>query len=507
MRLVADAQSLCSLLVGCDVLMQTAGPGACVVSHFRQERAQMGYPVSVSGREDELRLAPVARLGMVSGGHDVALADRRLPVVATSINPFGRLEHQMRCFAAWQALGFEVLSFNHPDEIARLREAGLAEAALLPASEAETGRALFGKPVPRVQALLDRLAREQPDRAVLLVNSDIFPAAGDAGFISAWLRSAPALALTREETASLESAIFTARAPYRGGLDAFLLGGPAVAAITAALADIPVAARMCFGIPGWDYLLGALIASPRIGGQILDSGILLHQSHRQTYHTIDEFAHFLPAMAALGVGGQDTAASAAESFATVISERCTADSRASDLIRAMHFRPVPGRKPCSDAALRICARMRALLPLLRWSVNMAAMARLADRIITEPDIDFTATLSLFVSGPPFRQQFLEVMTACLFHLDCRRPRPVTETYPAGNLHARAIQVILQGTADAPLLRQVEFARLFATELVEHGIFNRRLFNYLALCCMNDDERRVLSAIAAHVLQERAADAA
>ena len=438
-----------------------------------------------------------------------------LPVVATSVNPFGRTAHQLRCLAAWKALGFEVLSFNHPAEFEALQRAGLAADDILPATDPETGLEIFGKPVPRIAALLARLARLRPGRAVILVNSDIHPVAGDPGFVRFWLDLAPALALTREETASPEATEFTARAPYRGGLDAFVLGAPALARVIEALEGMPVAARMCFGVPGWDYLMGALIASDRIGGRIMDSGILLHQTHRQAYAGVEEFAHYLPAMAALGAAmpkadePSRAATEAARDFAGRIARDCAAQDGTTRLVRAMHVRPVAGTAPCSAEALRICRDLQALLPALRWTRNLAAMARVADRIRAEPETDFATSLALMVSPRPGRQQLAETLAAALFHLDCRGPgfRRLTDRYPPGNRHAQGIREILEGTAERSAARQVEIARLFCNELVDHGLFNPRLYNWLALGCMNDVERGLLQALRARVIARMARDAA
>lgn len=447
------------------------------------------------------------------------MAESALPVVATSVNPVDRspdrMAHQLRCFAAWKALGFEVLSFNHPAEIEALRRAGLAAEDILPAMDHETGLETFGKPVPRIAALLARLARLRPGRAVILVNSDIYPAAGDPGFARFWLDQAPALALTREEAACLEAADFTTRAPYRGGLDTFMLGAPALVAILGALAGLPAAGRMCFGMPGWDYLMGALLASDRIGGRIMDSGILLHQTHPQAYAGIDEFAHYLPAMAALGLpmpvapDPRQAADAAARRFAERIARDCAAHAGTTRLVRAMHFRPVAGHDPCSAEALRICRDLQALLPALCWTHNLAVMARVAERIRAEPGTGFGASLALMVSERPGRQQLAEILAAALFHLDCRGPgfRALTERYPPGNLHARAIRVILDGTGGRPALREVEIARLFCSELVDHGLFNPRLYNWLALGCMNDTERGLLQALRARIGARMVRDAA
>ena len=431
----------------------------------------------------------------------------RLPVVLTSLNPFARLDHQLACLSAWRKLGFETLSFNCPEERLRLAEAGVPSEALLQATEEETGLALFGKPVPRVARLLARIAQMRPGRSVMLVNSDIYPAATWAGFADLWLDRASALALTREETTGLDCTSDTGRLPYRGGLDAFVLGPAALAAVNADLAARPVSERMCFGIPGWDFLLGALIAAPRIGGRIMDSGILLHEAHRTTYSDIDEFAHYVPDIAGLTGMAQGRAQDVAHAFATMISERCEAETGGTALVRALHYRrPVPGAP--GPAAVAAARWLMGLSPALRWNHNLVLLALLADRVGRDPACDLSRTLCFFTSHRHDRKAgVIDVLAAALLILRMRARDPGSDAYPPGNLHARALEIIIEGTARDPLQRQLEITRLFCDELVNYGIFNPRLYNFLALACRNDDERRLLAEIAARAWSGRRADAA
>jgi hypothetical protein len=435
-------------------------------------------------------------MAVTSGGGGRAGPGAGLPVVATSLNPFGRLEHQLRWLAAWQGLGFEVLSFNVPEEIARLRAAGVDEAVLLPADPAETGEAVHGKPVPRVQALLARLARLHAGRPVILVNSDILPAATGPGFAWFWLDRAPALALTREEAISVGSYTAAAHSPYRGGLDAFVLRAAAVPAVLKALEAWPVAARMCFGILGWDYLLGAAIRRPEIGGMICDSGLLLHVSHPTTYSGLAEFAHYMPAMAALTGAAAETPEAAAHAFHQRIVQDCDANLGLRRLVKGAFFR-LPGLdQPVPAEALALAREILALAPGLRWSLNFALLARLAEGLMAAPATGLAATAPMLASGGD-RLQLPDLLAACLLHLRCRPGRPVTAAYPPGNLHGRALQITLESTAADPETRLVEVARLFCTELADYGIFNPRLFNWLALSCRNDTERGLLRALRAH----------
>ena len=303
-----------------------------------------------------------------------------LPLLVTSINPFAKLAHQLRCLEAWAALGFEVRTANVAREAERLVAAGLAPSAILKLDDADTGAALYGKPLPRIAPLLARLAAADPARAVLLVNSDIYPAMRSAEAVRFWAAQAPAMALTREECATLESHRFAVSAPYRNGLDAFLFSPWALKATNMMLAEIPVAARMAFGIPGWDFLLGAVVRSPFVGGRLLDSGVLLHETHSTTYANVDAFAPYLPAMHDLKAATTYTATEAAHEFHRIIVADCAAASSLSRLVKAQFYRAPKPDAP-SDAARSIALRLCELAPFVGWNTDFAALVALADRQI------------------------------------------------------------------------------------------------------------------------------
>ena len=429
-----------------------------------------------------------------------------LPLVITSLNPFARLNHQLRCLSAWKALGFEVLTFNVPDEIDRLRAAGVADADMLPADPSETGLAQHGKPVPRVGDLLARIAHLHPGRPLLLVNADIYPAAASPGFVWSWLDQAPVVALTREETISIGSYTALMHTPYRGGLDIFAIRAGMVPALLAELDRWPVRDRMCFGIPGWDFLLGAIIRRPEIGGIICDSGLLLHVWHPTTYAGVTEFTHYLPAMQALTGSASDTAADAAYVFHRQIVRDCEAGSSLRRQVKGGFLRLPALGQPILPRAVEVARDIRALAPGLCWNLNLAVLARLIEAVVDRPDIPLAITLPMFASAGD-RVQLPDLLAACLMHLQCRTGGAVTSDYPANNLHGRALQIVLENTAADPEARLVEVARLFCTELADYGIFNPRLFNWIALSCRNETERSLLRAIRSRALAPDLADAA
>lgn len=428
-----------------------------------------------------------------------------LPLLVTSINPFAKLAHQLRCLEAWAALGFEVRTANVAGEAERLVAAGLAPSAILKLDDAGTGAALYGKPLPRIAPLLARLGAEDPDRAVLLVNSDIYPAMRSAEAVRFWAAQAPAMALTREECATLESHRFAVSAPYRNGLDAFLFSPWALKATNMMLAEIPVAARMAFGIPGWDFLLGAVVRSPFVGGRILDSGVLLHETHSTTYANVDAFAPYLPAMHDLKAATTYTATEAAYEFHRIIVAECAAARSLSRLAKAQ-FYGAPKPAAPSGAARSIALRLCELAPFVGWNYDFAALVALADRQIRAGQGKLSAdnsngagagfeTVQNFFRTGPLGHRFAEDLLAALCHLACRADgAPPARTYPVHTHHALKLETAISTTRDNPDARRAALAALFVTELAEEGVFNAALYEVLALSCQNDGERAILGAL-------------
>ena len=440
-----------------------------------------------------------------------------LPLLVTSLNPFAKLSHQLRCLKTWAALGFEVKTANTEAEAGRLVAAGLASSAILALEEADTGAALYGKPVPRIAPLLSRLGAEYPDRAVLLVNSDIYPAMRSAEAVRFLAAQAPALALTREECATLESHRFAANAPYRNGLDAFLFSPRALKATNLMLSVIPVSARMAFGIPGWDFLLGAVVRSPFVGGRLMDGGVLLHETHGTTYANVDAFAPYLPAMHDLDAATTYTATEAAYEFHRIIVAECAAATSLSRLVKAQFYRAPKAAAP-SDAARSIALRLCELAPFVGWNTDFSALVALADREIRAggqrglsadnrngADASFETVRNFFRTGP-LGHRLAEDLLAALFTLACRERVAPVRIYPAETHHALKLETAIATTRDDPDARRAALASLFVTDLVEDGVFNATLLEILALSCQNDGERAILSALT-DLLGDRHDDAA
>lgn len=425
------------------------------------------------------------------------------PVVVTSINPFGRLGLQKRCLEAWAALGFAVRTANNAAEAERLVAAGLSAEAILPVREGDTGAAIHGKPIPRIAPLLKRMEAEFPGRAVVLVNSDIYPATREGEVLRLWLAQAPAVALTREDCDLLENHGFSGHAPYRNGLDAFAFRPEGLAALNRELKRFPVAWRMCFGIPGWDFLIGAIVRSAAVGGRIFDGALLLHETHPATYADVSEFVHYIPAMTALGATKGTTAESAAYEFYQTILAECRGAQEQAAAVRAMYYRRVPPPGPASERARLVCLGLAGLAPFVRWNYDFSAMRILADRQLAdgeggpagEADGGLERVRRFFASGSGLAHAFAEELLAALFLLlleNRQAPPAAAHADPAG--HARTLEAALRRAGIDPARRRLALARVFADGLVLENVFNPRLYNVLALSCGNDHERAILARI-------------
>ncbi|UOM34193.1 hypothetical protein [Acuticoccus sp. I52.16.1] len=412
----------------------------------------------------------------------------RRPIVVTSLNPFAKFARQRRCWDAWAGLGLTVRTANVAAEAERLIAAGIARETILEVAEADSGRALFGKPTPRIAPLLAHLADALPERDILLTNSDIFPATRSADVTDIYLSQAPLAALVREETATYEASAFAARAPYRGGLDTFLIGAARLPAVNAALAQTPGAERMCFGIPGWDYLVGALMLS--LGGIIMDAGVLLHESHETTYANVDEFLAYVPAMQALGAAKGPSAAEAAFQFFQRIDHECRMTGAASRLARLKYYRQPTA--VTTDGARAATARFLAACPFIAPTVNFAVLAALADDLAAEADME--RAINVFTTGAGAQADFRAALAATVFALLCRGEAPPRAPKPGDKRHTQKAAALTQVDSRDDWAERRAVARFYAAERVTHGIHNRAVYDYLILAAENDAERALVAML-------------
>lgn len=421
-------------------------------------------------------------------------------LVVTSINPFSNLEYQLKCFEKWKSVGFNAVTCNIQAEAGLLEEAGLPRSQVHEISEEESGKRLFGKPVPLVQPILNRLEKKRQSKFVLITNSDIYPAIRSSSIVRYWSTHASGLALTRDETHDLSAHDFDTTRPYQGGLDAFLMDHAALQKVNRLLSSFYSASRMAFGVPGWDYLLAACIISDGLKGKIIDSRVLLHRSHKTTYNNIDEFGYYVQDMRRLGVVNVDDPAQAAEQFAGLIKESAVKNESFSATAKLIYYR-APDRYAqqvaASDKFERAWCRLRELAPFLDGYYRTKSLVSLFDRLASDPGASLELGISFLVDSTSVLFQYSQTLLAIVFALLARYAEsapPFVREYPKGNRHVAALQHILKRHSEDCPLRRVWIARLFGAELVDHGVFNPRLYQYLILASDNDSELRLLEAI-------------
>ncbi|MCT4577702.1 hypothetical protein [Donghicola sp.] len=420
-----------------------------------------------------------------------------LPAVFTTINPFSRIELQVKCFLQWLDLGFEAFTFNYGTEVPALLEAGIPIANIVELGEAETGNKLHGKPVPRVLPVLKRALLEF-DQDILLVNSDLYAAAIDVQFVDAWRSCNPLLALTRQDVLSVECQFTDFSEPYLGGLDAFLLPRDRLVELIAELEKFTVSERMAFGVVGWDYMVGAVIKN--LGGSIANSVVLQHELHQATYNEISEFEHYIEVIHGFGVGMKPERDSVAYGFHQIILKDCKANQIA--VSRAISSIPVAQPIRLTIETAKIRAWFETTVPQLTGSLSESFIERLILSLSKRPDVRFSALLGRSLDLEPFRAFTLTLSLAVIVMLlrkDLRQH--VNDFYPEGNKHAIVVGMIRDNAKDRPEQQRLEVAKLFFTELIDYKIFNPRLFNFLVLSCANEAERSLMVKIKALVIEE------
>lgn len=422
------------------------------------------------------------------------------PLLVTTINPFANVPHQLKCFNQWKALGFDVLSVNVEQEARLLRSEGIPDANIRLIDDSETGAELFGKTVPLIKPIIDFLRNDKQHTHFIISNSDIYPAVRSTSIVRFWECAAnQCLALTREECHALDDYSFIDQAPYRGGLDTFFMSQDALNLVGQELDTLTASKRMAFGIPGWDYLLGATILSSRVGGTIADSGTLLHVSHKPSYGAIDEFGHYLPDMVSLGMTEANNASAAAADFAERINAECFANKDIAEKARLIYFNPIQAstEESSGENSLEKYQNLLSVVPQFEGQYRKKALRSLLNRLCTDPQANFAMALNFLVRSPSKLYSFAQVLFAIALALRCKPgafPTELVEHYPEGNQHAAALNNIVDRIPESDPSRRLEVAKLFGSELIDHRIFNPRLYNYLVLCSANRMERALLSDI-------------
>lgn len=163
-------------------------------------------------------------------------------LIATSIAPNSRIAVQQQAVASWQAAGFDVVSYNGPEEIGRLQP-------LFPRVPFEpmlrTAKLWAGKPVLFVSDIVHALRRSERPLCGI-VNSDIFFAGG--GELAARIEADAASGFLygpRFEVASFAQSGPGKLDPF--GSDFFFFGRSVM--------NVFGESHLCLGMPYWDHWL------------------------------------------------------------------------------------------------------------------------------------------------------------------------------------------------------------------------------------------------------------
>lgn len=355
-----------------------------------------------------------------------------------------------------------------------------------------------GRPLPRLVAVLDYLAKRGSRSPVVLGPSDLWPATQSAGWVEQWLRIAPALALTRERVAIVEAATLSDPSPDRSCFDAFVLSAAVLPRLAALLRARPGGDTLCLGAPGWDLVMAAAVIHPQIGGVLRDGAFLLHEVHDSASRTLPASVAALVADLAGFVG--DAAKDPASGLHRLASASDDAARQQCDRMRAAYFRMVAPLQPPGPAAVMTAMRFQTLAPFIRWTCPLHVLAACIARQSAEDAPNLPRALALFDRGGGQVHRFAQMLAAILLVLETMTPdrrAAVTTKYPPNNRHAAALALIRSRTEADPLNQRVAIAELFASELTDHGILNTRLIAHLALCCENEAERALIAAIDSH----------
>lgn len=414
------------------------------------------------------------------------------PVILTTINPFSRLDIQLRCFTRWRELGFEVYSCNSGSEIQTLIHHGVPADVIIKLDLEETGEALFGKPTPRVMAVLER-ARQLFEADILLVNSDLYPVASDTSFVEEWRAFGKVVALTRTEVVSIDHPVARLSHPYHGGLDAFLVSRDMTGELIGQLSLFEVSKRMSFGIPGWDYLVGAVIQN-RLNGTFVNSRVLLHEMHQPAYSAIDEFSVYTEALHALNVGAGMDHVGLARHIAEGIRRVCTFNDAGRDDASRTTLQSSADPVPEAD---RLIAQIEQFVPLLLATLGRPYLTEIISAVRNRPDLSFSH-LSSQITDPEPKRSFANLLLMAAIFMDLRglaqQRYRYRYRYPERNHHAAALREKMDHAGKNPDILRLEIAKLFCTEFLDFKIINPRLFNFIALSCENDTERTLVGVI-------------
>jgi hypothetical protein len=411
-------------------------------------------------------------------------------IVITTINPKGNLEHQLQCLKAWKDLGLRVISFNSKKESETVSNLYGRVAEIIELDDEATALAVHGTPAPRIKPVLQLALKQCQPEFVFLTNSDIYPSFRKAPLLI--FSEYPAYAFTRKEVISITSGE-KCHKMYRGGLDVFAFNATALARICGYLEEETSADQMAFGIPGWDYFMGATLTRPEIGGIIVDGTRFWHKSHRTTYSQIDEFAIFVPYLVKLGFVRSHDCSTAASEFAAHIDRQCGIHAGCASTIELIY-----GDFESNEASIPLPENLEKVFEIIESDPILHPYKECIgelDRYLENPQMSIDGLQTYLLRSESSAARFKECLIMIYLTLLVRRLRirkTIKTRYPAGNRHRAMIKHILSNKSF--YARRYQLAELFFNEYLNYDMLNRSNLKALAISCMNDAERSILKKI-------------
>lgn len=408
--------------------------------------------------------------------------------VITTVNPFGDVEYQKKCFESWKRAGYSILSFNAETEAVKLYEFGFEQTDVRVIPDNETTFNENGKYLPKVAPIIARVAKDNQD--VIITNADIF-ALHSVNLQRVFASLANAIAFTRREVISLDCTDIRDNEFYRGGLDLFYLSSSSLSKFSKELLSFPSANSMAFGVPGWDYLLGAYILR-KLNGKICDGPIVAHTFHKNTYSALEDFSIYAVDIAKMLHWGSSDPYEVANQFAREIEQNCL--KNITERTKLQIFYNSNGSKvqflqeDITNIHLKDVDGLLELADVNKFKTVLQKTFATKDWALAN---QFAA--SCFVRTSAF--------TAKIFCLWNYLNSYISEysdwktDYPKGNLHGKAIENTSYLKDDD---KKNAIFDLFSTELVNFGIFNKRLFDYLIWSCETETQLKILDNIKAIV---------
>lgn len=402
-----------------------------------------------------------------------------LDIVVTSLNPFQRVSHQVKCIKRWQSLGYKVVAAQNEKEARVLERQGLDPTNIEIMGDADTAIHIHGKAIPRIAPILNTVAAKYDPERVVLVNADIYPGIGSKLNGLHVLHSCGAL--TRMDVLSLEPIALRRAKSYRGGLDCFFFDRPALKTILNVLSEHAASSRMTFGVPGWDFYLAGAMLRFVTGSALLDGRDLFHKTHPQTYSDMAEFSYYIPDLQNWEIIGAHDPYEASNQFLNAIIEQCDRSAENSKMVSTMHRDFKVHHKTIRDGKTK--------------NDTIDPSVEFVRKFALDENFSAKAVLDFYCQSESVHVRFGQALECLLIireALKSTNKSSYSFEYPAASLHKQAILNALR--LGEPNAVRYCILELFVSDLTEHNVCNRRLLSYLALACTNDRERSLVTRI-------------